>query len=267
MKSPRRFTNLYGALLMCLFLPSQMPVKAQNAGHIYYIIRKSEVENGQIPLVYRDSSGNVNPLQMCYPKLKAEELTMQGGIPVFHFDRIPSSQYDSVSDCISNSTPLGRFEIDVTKRRIGDINLVVKIPYRAWNWGLSVIPYRIRFGQGSIPASAENKIDFSATFGYTRGFAAVNHERITNYHTTAGVFLGMTSASLKKATVKNLTSLDSDQTNIAASYGLALTFGRNRFGISFSLGWDTAIGPLSSQWIYQNKPWLGIGVSSSIGPF
>jgi len=238
---------------------------AQNAQHFYYVIKKSAVDNGKLKIIYKDENGTVIPLKMCYPKLKAEDLSIQNDVPVFHFEKIKPSKYDSVSDCISNNTPAGVFEIDVRKKRIGDDNIIAKIPFHAFTWGVSVIPYRIRFEQNNIPISSDSKIDFSFMYGFTTGIAKINHERITHYYFTTSVFTGATSATLKKETVTQPNQLSNDQNNVAIAYGLNLMGGRNNFGVSLSFGFDIAMGKNSSIWVYQNKPWIGLGFSSNLG--
>lgn len=239
--------------------------KAQNAHHLYYVIKKSAVESGKLKIIYKDDNGIIHPLKMCYPKMKAEGLTIQNGIPIFHFEKIKSSEFDSIPDCISNNTPTGRFEIDVSKKRIGDENVIAKIPFHAFTWGVSIIPYRIRFPQNNVPLSSDSKIDFSFMYGFTTGTAEINHEQITHFYFTTSAFAGATSASLKKETVTNPQLLSNDQNNVAFAYGLNLTAGRNNFGLSVSFGFDVALGEKSSLWIYQNKPWVGIGLSSNLG--
>ena len=71
--------------------------------------------------------------------------------------------------------------------------------------------------------------------------------------------------SCKKETVTNPQALTRNQDNVALSYGVNAMFGRNNFGISLSLGFDVSVGKNSDLWIYQNKPWLGIGVSTNLG--
>ncbi len=242
------------ALLSVMFLITSS--YAQNTQHFYYIIKKSAVESGKLKIVYRDQHDSIRPVRMCYPELKAEDLSMQNGIPVLHFEKIAASEYDSISDCISNNTPTGRFEIDVIKKKIGDDNVIAKIPFYAFTWGISIIPYRVRFAQNAIPLSADAKIDFSFMYGFTTGIAKVNHERITHYYFTTSAFMGATSASLKKETVTKPQQLITDQNNVAFTYGVNLMAGRNDFG---------ALGENSSIWIYQNKPWIGIGLSSNLG--
>jgi len=253
--------------LIALFIIANLTSKAQNNRNFYYLIKKKDVENGKLKLIYRTPAGKIEPIKMCYPKLKAEDLHIEGGVPVFHFEAIPSNQYDSIGDCISNNTPLGKFEIDVSKKNIGDKNIIAKIPFRAWNWGISIIPYRMRFPQDSTPLTSDSKVELSFMYGYTTGFAKINHESITHFYFTASAFAGLSTAKLEKETVIDVKMLKSNQSNVAISYGGNLMFGRNNFGISLFLGFEVALGQNSSLWIYQNRPWLGIGVSTNLGLF
>ncbi|AKQ46170.1 hypothetical protein TH63_11870 [Rufibacter radiotolerans] len=258
-------------LLFTVFLTFfSISVKAQNTANLYYIIKKEKVEDGSLKLVYRDQNDSVRPIQMCYPRLKAEGLYVEDGVPVFHFRRIPSTEFDAVPDCISNSTPLGRFEIDLRKRKIGDTHKIAKLPFRAINWNASLTLYKIRPGQNGNPVFAVSdpaSMLVSVIYGYTFGFSKIDHESITNYYTTIGPFVGITSASLTSETVTNPQLLAKDQSNVAYSYGLSAVLGRNNFGFSLSFGFDASIGKNSSLWIYQHKPWFGIGVSAGLGMF
>jgi hypothetical protein len=46
-----------------------------------------------------------------------------------------------------------------------------------------------------------------------------------------------------------------------------LLLGRNNLGLSISAGYEYAIGPYSKGWIYQGRPWVGIGIITSLGMF
>ncbi len=252
---------------LLIFIHSATLVDAQNSRNFYYLIRKKDVESGKLKLIYNSPDGSVKPLKMCYTALKAEDLQLSNGVPVFHFEAIPSNRYDSISNCISNKTPLGGFEIDVSKRKIGDKNIIAKIPFRAWNWGISILPYRMRFPQDSLPLTSDSKVDLSIMYGYTSGFAKINHESITHYYCTGSAFAGLSTAKLEKETVTNPNRLKQNQSNVALSYGANIMFGRNNFGVSLSLGYDIALGQNASLWIYQNKPWIGVGFSTNFGMF
>lgn len=252
-----------------LVLPG-FALKAQNIRNFHYIIHKEHLESGRLKIVYRDPQGQVRPLSMCYPKLRAEGLDLEEGVAVFHFERIPSSQYDTIPACISNKTPLGRFEIDVNKRTIGDSFPVAKIPFHAINWYAALSLYKIRFAEQGTPVTAFSdpaSMIVSVIYGYTLGYSKISHRSITHYYTTLGPFLGITSASLTTKTVTSPSLLTKDQSNVAFSYGISSVLGRNNFGVSFSLGFDASVGKNSSLWIYQHKPWLGIGVSSGLAMF
>jgi hypothetical protein len=257
-------------LAMFLLIFSSIQTFGQNARSFYYIIKKKDIDNGKLKIIYRDENDSIRPIQMCYPKLKAEGLYMENGIPYFHFEKISSSKYDTARSCISNNTSLGRFEIDVKKRKIGEPTSTAKIPFRAFNWNASLTLYKIRFAQNGNPVYAVSdpaSMLVSIVYGYTFGYSKINHESITNYYMTIGPHLGLTSANLNSETVTNPLLLSKDQSNVAFSYGLCVMFGRNNFGFTLTYGYDVSVGQNSSLWIYQNKPWFGIGVSSNFGVF
>lgn len=253
---------------LLILLLTSLSASSQNTKNFYYLIKKQSVDNGKLRIIYRDTNGVIQPVKMCYPKLKAEGLSMENGVPVFHFERIPSSEFDTLSNCISNNTSPGQFEIDVKKKKVGDPKVVVKLPFHAWNWNISLIPYRIRFPQNGDPVYAEASADalaVSVMYGYTLGYAKITHESINHYYLTIGPFAGLTSADLNGNTVTNVSLLAKDQSNLAISYGLSTMLGRNNFGFSFSFGFDASMGKSSYLWIYQNKPWVGVGVSTNLG--
>jgi hypothetical protein len=249
-------------ILPLLFFCSVL--QAQNSKNFYYVIKKRDVDNGKLRIIYRNEKDSICSIRMCHSSLKAEDLHIEAGVPVFHFEKIKSSQYDDLDSCISNNTKLGKFEIDVKKRKIGNPNIIAKIPFRAINWGISVTPYRVRFAQDSIPFSTDSKIELAFLYGYTVGYAQINHEAITHYYFTSSLFLGATTAKLTKASVTEPQRLKKEQNSFAASYGVNMMFGRNNFGVSLCLGFDTAFGQNSTLWIYQNKPWIGLGVSTNL---
>ncbi|MFD2245289.1 hypothetical protein [Pontibacter ruber] len=171
-------------LASALYTLPAVSVYAQNIAHFYYIIKKKDIDSGRLKLIYRDHDDSIRSLRMCYPKLKAEDLHMEDGVPVFHFERIPASTYDSVPDCISNSTPLGRFEVDVGKRIIGDPTVVARIPFHAITWNASLTLFKIRTAQHGNPVFAVSdpaSMLISVIYGYTFGYAKVNHEALRTF--------------------------------------------------------------------------------------
>jgi hypothetical protein len=260
----------YLYFIVIILFAVAIPARSQNTKNNYYIIRKSDVDNGKVKIIYRDPNDSVRKLKMCYDRLKAEGLEMVDGVPVFHFTQIKSAKFDSTPDCISNSTPLGQFEIDVKQDYVGDPHKTVRLPYRSINWNASLTLYKIRPAEHGNPVFAVSDpatMLVSVMYGYTVGTAKINHVSITHYFLTVGPFLGVTSASLTGTTVKHPALLPTDQSNVAFSYGLSSILGRNNFGFTFSFGFDVALGKNAGEWIYQNKPWLGIGVSAGLSVF
>jgi hypothetical protein len=81
------------------------------------------------------------------------------------------------------------------------------------------------------------------------------------------VFGGATTVSLGKSAYLNPNNYDVDRTNLALSTGLAMTLIRNTIGLVAALGVDHCTGRKRAEWLYQNKPWLGFGISTGLGFF
>lgn len=174
------------------------------------------------------------------------------------------------------------FNIDkpstLTDRRefIGDPTKVLYVPYSGFTFGVATIPFRLR-GSAEIASTEKTKTtvtspkpDIAFTGGWTTGKSVITNRSIINYSVTFGAFVGLTGAEIKDGVVKSGSELygtKKTQTNPAFSYGASATLARNNLGLVFALGFDTSLGDYSGDWIYQNKPWFGIGLSANLGIF
>ncbi len=179
---------------------------------------------------------------------------------------------------ISGNTPINSqsyFMIPLCERKyIGDPNTYVKIGFRSWAMGVGAIGFRYRAKQdtvnnGNVSSTVSSGISLNYNFGYALGYSKINAKRMTNYSVVFGGFVGLTSATLNKTAVKNPTiwSKNWDRTNPAISYGANVILSRNNFGFVFSVGFDSNIGFGADEWVYQHKPWIGIGINTSLGIF
>lgn len=177
---------------------------------------------------------------------------------------------------ISGVTPINPsyFTIPLCKRkRIGAPNTYVKVGFRSWALGVGATNFRYRWKQGNtngiVSGTVSSALSLNVNFGYALGYSKINAKRFTNYSVVFSGFTGLTSAELKSAVVENPEDWKTEQnrTNPAITYGANVVLSRNNFGIVFSLGFDSNIGPNAKQWIYQNKGWVGIGINTSLGIF
>ena len=242
---------------------------SQNRSKFYHKIKNSDIESGYLKLIYKEGATE-KKLKICSKYLKGI-ISLDKGIPVVDFWTITSDNQYSDSNCITNQTPIqngGRFEIDLdTRKKIGEPTKTIKVPFRAWTWGVGTTPFRFRpkndYSASTISSSLGVSINYGRTFGYSR----INNRALNNYSITLGPFIGLTSADLKKSTVKDPSIWTIDRTNVALSYGVNAIIARNNFGLVLSLGFDYNFGTDSNKWSYQNKPWVGIGINTGLGIF
>ncbi len=166
------------------------------------------------------------------------------------------------------------------RNSIGKTTKVLPIPFSGFTFGVATMPFRLRGSENISPTEKVNyvvtspKPDISFTGGWTLGKSIITSRSIINYSATFGGFVGLTSAEIKDGVVNSATFLYGTgkttkqvQTNPAMSYGAAITVARNNLGIVFALGFDNSFGVYSNDWVYQNRPWFGIGLSANLGIF
>ncbi|MBK6625984.1 MAG: hypothetical protein IPJ87_00980 [Flavobacteriales bacterium] len=133
----------------------------------------------------------------------------------------------------------------------------LRIGFRGWHFGSMTIPLRLRPATLSLAPSLVKDPSIALFYGHTRGYGLVTHRAITNYSITAAPFIGLTVAELKTSTVV--------QNSPAIMLGGGFVLARNNLGIMLTVGMDQAVGNHTDKWIYQGKPWFGLGVSASLG--
>jgi len=180
---------------------------------------------------------------------------------------------DPTSNTVNAWTPLAGSTLVLDEKRavLGNPTKVIRIPFSALTWGISTTPFRYRFASGSSGSTLSSNLSVSVSYGYTFGKTLFTSRLTRHNANTVAIFLGLSSAELKKTTVKDpvlwVKEGRNDKTNGAISYGLSYTRSINNVGLVISTGLDTAFGPLSSRWSYQNKLWVGLGVSTGLGFF
>ena len=104
--------------------------------------------------------------------------------------------------------------------------------------------------------------------GWTWGKTKFTHRKKIGNRTntkknTLGLFLGSSAVELK-ATNTNITLAqpqgDREGTFGTISFGLGYVKSWNKISIGLFTGIDKGVGRVSEAWIYDGKPWLGIGV-------
>jgi len=250
--------------ILILALGASSAILGQGRFKIHHIIKKSAIESGYLPLIYKDKENKLQPVSICSDKLYGI-VRISEGVPVVDFWPIINDGYANNSHCISKNTELGRFEIDLSRKKVGDPVRYVKVPFSGWIFGIGTTPFRFRPKTKSFPSAVSSQIGINATYGKYVGYSRVSESAIINYGLIVGPFAGITEVRLEKSTVINPDRWIEDRTNSAFTYGLNIALTRNNLGIVISLGLDHNLGSNSKDWAYQNKPWIGIGVNTYLG--
>jgi hypothetical protein len=144
------------------------------------------------------------------------------------------------------------------------------------------LKYRFQTNRNAIDATdPDNKVDISvkseefsssinlALFGgVSWGKTKFTHRKKIGNRTktiknTIGVFLGSSAVELKSTNTNiTLTQLQGDREGTigTVSFGLGYVKSWNKINIGLFLGLDKGVGRVSKSWVYDGKPWLGIGV-------
>jgi len=238
---------------------------SQNRKGFRHIIKQSSVESGYLPLAYLMNKDTI-PIRICSPQLEGI-ISMVSGVPTIDFFTIIDTAHISSPDCISRNTKLGSFILNLRRTTLGDSTRVIRVPFRTRSWSIATVPFRYRFKSDSAFSTVTSNLSVSFSYGWATGYSTITHRGMNNYSVTLGPFIGFSSADLKRSTVKKPASWAADRTNIALSYRGSVTLARNNFGLVLSFGLDHAFGKNSKQWSYQDKPWIGLGVNTSLGLF
>ncbi|MGN6531847.1 MAG: hypothetical protein ACTHK0_08855 [Ginsengibacter sp.] len=252
--------------ILILALAASTAAFGQGRFKIHHIIKKSAIESGYLPLIYKDRENKIQPVIICTDKLNGI-VRINQGVPVVDFWPITNDDYTDNPHCVSKNTELGRFEIDLSRKKVGDPVRYIKVPFSGWIFGIGTTPFRYRPKTTNLPSAVSSQIGINLTFGKYEGYSKVSEGAITNYGLIIGPFAGITEVRLEKSTVVNPDDWDADRTNSAFTYGINIALTRNKLGIVLSLGYDHNFGSDAKYWGYQNKPWLGIGVNTYLGVF
>ncbi len=130
------------------------------------------------------------------------------------------------------------------------------------------IPVKVRLRTGEYPYQAEGSINFGIAYGwkfthhvyqnyYYRKTGDFVNSSENHYSLTPGLFAG---PGIIELTPQN--SITPNNRNILSfTYGAMLVCGVNRLNVGLALGFDNAVGNSDKEWVYQNKPWIGVTIS------
>ncbi|HET6229222.1 MAG TPA: hypothetical protein VFE05_04025 [Longimicrobiaceae bacterium] len=134
----------------------------------------------------------------------------------------------------------------IYKAGLGSVDLAV---------GALVMPIKMR--------GINRPFDFSKDL--TIGTVAGPRFRLNNQRDLYGSLLvgaGITAVTLTPENTHNAVDKATDRAALTLTFGPMLEVNRFQFGVMF--GWDRISNPNQSNWIYQGRPWLSLGLGYSL---
>lgn len=135
----------------------------------------------------------------------------------------------------------------------------------------ATIPLKIRSAinnplyKDSFPSQVESGFNVGFLIGgkttWNRFRSSVNifGQTTDKYSITGGFLISTGAVDLSATTTRP--KIEFPRKSAMISYGGAIVFGINSINLGYALGWDQAIGPKASTWLYKGKLWNGIIIS------
>ena len=136
---------------------------------------------------------------------------------------------------------------------------------------VSTILFKYRFATGGVPAQLNSNLNVALYSGYRLDFFTLKEQRdplkqrsrrVRHFEMDMGVFAGIGSTAINPSTTHNVVSLEYD--GVIFQKGVAVFFGTHSFTLGIGLGMDNLLGKDKKNWIYRDKPWLGVMIGLNI---
>ena len=87
-------------------------------------------------------------------------------------------------------------------------------------------------------------------------------QQINHIAYSIGVFSGFGNTTISPFTTAQI--VEKEYEGIVFSNGIAAIIGTNHFSVGLTIGIDHLLDNNKSFWIYQQKPWVGVGVGLNL---
>ena len=172
---------------------------------------------------------------------------------------------DNKEEKISYETPLYYF-IDKSSFENRTATQQAKTPIYSFVSGAVTVPIKIRPGGDERNEDTDERIrqfDFAndINVGISAGFKIrIDSKQRAFFNILGGISL--TSVSVDEGNTNNFVE---QKTNASAiTYSIGLVFQYDDFQFGFFNGWDYLSRDFGENWVYQGRPWYGIGLGLSI---
>jgi len=133
------------------------------------------------------------------------------------------------------------------------------------------IPFKYRPSTTELPMQFNTSLNGAIFVGLRNDYYTLKYnqsplnqyKRATqHYGLSLGLFTGIGGTTMNSSVTRNTISTEYD--GVVWSKGIAGIIGINNFTVGLSLGFDHLLDQNRQNWIYQNKPWLGLAFGLNI---
>lgn len=170
---------------------------------------------------------------------------------------------------LTPTTARERLELQSVPVNFGTSITALKLPFGAWVYGLSAIPFRVRLKQsydnsGNRTGTASNTNFALALYGghTLYGWSTITNRAIHNNAVSLIAFAGPSTVDISREIAAPTTLPIKNKINPTIVYGFGITGSRNALGATIYFGWENAFGTGASLWTFNGKPFIGFGVST-----
>lgn len=131
--------------------------------------------------------------------------------------------------------------------------------------GALIVPIKIRPGSEPDKETGERVRPFDFTSDFNIGISAglrMRLEKQGDHHLNIIGGISITSVAVEEQTTQDF--LDAKTNAAAITINAGLIYEYKDFQAGFIMGWDRLSRELGDSWVYQGKPWFGLGIGYNI---
>jgi hypothetical protein len=147
-------------------------------------------------------------------------------------------------------------------------NVLKKSNFSKYSYDIDfiTIPLKYRFGTAGVPQQLNANINGAIYLGYRTDRYVVRYQpnalgqavkRITHYGFSFGICTGIGNTDMNATNTANLLAKEYD--GLVWNKGLTGIIAIDNFTIGLVFGFDNLLDKNHTIWIYENKPWIGLG--------
>lgn len=142
---------------------------------------------------------------------------------------------------------------------------------RSLDFDLSTILLKYRFRNQTLPNQLSGNLNAAIYSGYRNDFFKIRDKVdplsqrrrvIQHFEFDMGVFAGFGSTPVNPSTTANIVSVEYD--GVIFQKGIACFIGSGNFAFGIGLGSDRLLDTHKKEWIYQEKPWMGVMIGLNL---